>query len=150
MKKALKKKRPETITDELNEIMRMNKGFIDPVKVVEYARKPNTLLHKRFEWDDGEAAIRYRIWQARMIIRVELVAIPEYRDGEKVKAFISLVEDRYGDGEKGYRSMVDILTDDELRFKMLEDARGELRSFKRKYDMLKELAEIFEAIDKVL
>ena len=32
-------------------------------------------MHLIFEWDDSKAAEGYRLWQARMIIRLELTVV---------------------------------------------------------------------------
>ena len=140
-----------TITDELMFIKDQNNGFIDPVVVVEFARNENTALHNRFEWDDTEAAEKYRVWQARMIIRMELVVIPETGKKDKyVRSFVSLVSDRKAEQDKGYRFMVDVLSDTDLRGRLLEEARKDMLIFRRKYSQLTELAKVFAAIDEVM
>jgi len=135
-----------TITDELLLIKDQNNGFVDPAAVVDFARDETTALHSRFEWDDTEAAERYRIWQARMIIRMELVVVPSSE--KPSKAFISLVADRRAESDKGYRFMVDVLSNVDLREQMLKEARRDMLIFKRKYSQLKELANIFAEMDK--
>ena len=148
--KANKALKEQTITDELLLIKDQNNGFVDPVAVVEYARDPKTALHNRFEWDDTEAAERYRIWQARMIIRMELVVIPINEDkGKTVRSFISLVADRRTERDKGYRFMVDVLSDADLREQMLDAAHRDMLIFRRKYSQLNELAKVFEAMEQV-
>jgi len=140
----------QTITDELLTIKDQNNGFVDPFAVVEYARDPLTALHSRFEWDDTEAAERYRIWQARMIIRMELVVIPvEGTKGKTVRSFISLVSDRRVEQDKGYRFMVDVLSNADLRDQLLDEARQDMLIFRRKYNQLSELAKVFSAMDEV-
>ena len=140
-----------TITDELMFIKDQNNGFIDPVVVVEFARNENTALHNRFEWDDTEAAEKYRVWQARMIIRMELVVIPETGKKDKlVRSFVSLVSDRKAEQDKGYRFMVDVLSDTDLRGRLLNEARKDMLIFRRKYSQLTELAKVFAAIDEVM
>lgn len=161
---ALKKQElPATITEELQIIQSMNGGLLEPVHVVEYAKNPDTLLHGKFEWIDSKAAHSYRIWQARQLISLELLVID--KKGEtpsdlfltvgsekdlkrKVRAFVSLTNDRYGDN-KGYRNIYDVVVDDDLRAQLLEDARQDMLIFRRKYQLLKELAGVFEAMDKV-
>lgn len=45
-----------------------------PEDVVEAARNPNSTMHGFFEWDDSEAAAKFRLVQARWLIRsVEIV-----------------------------------------------------------------------------
>ena len=140
----------QTITDELLLIKEQNNGFVDPVAVVEYARNPKTVLHNRFEWDNTEAAERYRIWQARMIIRMELVVVPiNEGKGKIVRSFISLVADRRTEQDKGYRFMVDVLSDADLRDQMLDAAHRDMGIFRRKYNQLNELSKVFSAMEEV-
>lgn len=144
---AVTKKQEMTILEELTLIADSNNGFIDPVKVVEYARSPDTALHSKFEWDDTEAAEKYRIWQARMIIRAEVEVITEANDTPS-RRFVSLLDDRKADTDRGYRAMVSVLSDEALRMKLLDEAKRDMLLFRRKYSMLKELAEVFAAMDK--
>lgn len=154
--------KPTTISDELIIIQSANDGLLDPVKVVDYARNPDTLLHKKFQWDDSIAAEKYRIWQARVIIRLELIVVKEdvsgkvhiltdvsEQNGKLVRAFISLEDDRQSDDVRGYRSLTDVLSQENLRSQMLEQAKNDMNIFRRKYSLLSELAKVFEAMDEI-
>lgn len=44
-------------------------GQLDLERVVEVARDPANPLHSRFEWDDSKCGIRFRIEQARQLVR---------------------------------------------------------------------------------
>jgi hypothetical protein len=45
------------------------KGKLSPLDVIDAAKNPKSPLHQYFEWDDTEAARKYRIEQARELIR---------------------------------------------------------------------------------
>lgn len=139
----------ETISDELESIRRSNNGLLDPVLVVDYARDENTLLHNKFEWDDTVAGDQYRIWQARRIIRLELTVIGNTKGNGQMRTYVSLIADRRSENERGYRSLIEVLSDEELKLQLLEEAKADMLLFKRKYRMLVELAEVFEAMDRV-
>lgn len=47
-----------------------NNGRLLPADVVEDARDPNSPTHSHFTWDDGEAAAKYRLDEARSLIRM--------------------------------------------------------------------------------
>lgn len=144
---AKKIKEPLTATEELLLIKDMNGGMLDPVKVVEFARDPDTALHAKFEWDDGEAAEKYRIWQARQVIRLELTIAPRSEETPKeIRAFVSLQADR---GEGGYRAILDVLSDDDLRGQLLEEAKRDMKIFRKKYNILNELARVFSAMEEM-
>jgi len=134
------------IDKELERIRKRNGGILQPEQVVEFAKNPKTALHSRFEWDNSLAAQQYRLWQARVIIRVRIRVEP--RIGEETKTYVSLVSDRKQPGG-GYRTQVDVLRDDELREELLQQALREAETFARKYAQIERLAPIFEAISKV-
>jgi len=158
---------PMTVSEELLLIRDSNGGLISPRKVLDYARDPQTSLHRKFEWDDTRAAEDYRLWQARKIIRLELVVLGKDEKGQtiivsrieseedgsgghEVRAYVSLTSDRAGDDSGGYRSLVDVLSDESYREQMLESAKKDMTIFKRKYQVLSQLSRVFEEMDKVL
>ena len=154
-----------SVSDELNEIKEKNDGLLIPVMVVDYARNKDTFLHEKFTWDDSEAAEKYRIWQARQIISLELVIVRQNPGGEAllvnsleveghvkdktVRAFVSLPLDRYSEDHQGYRSVGDVMNDKDLREQLLESAKKDMSVFRRKYWMLERLARVFMAMDAV-
>ena len=138
-------KKNKVIT-ELKRIANKNGGLLQPETVVESARPIKSPLHSRFEWDNTVAGQQYRIWQARQLIRVSVEVLE--RTDEVTDVFVSLSTDREKESG-GYRIMVDVLTDKQMRAQMLADAMAELEIFRVKYSRLKELAAVFEAIKKV-
>ena len=134
---------------ELERIRQQDGGFLNPHRVVEIARSPENPLHEHFEWDDTEAAERYRLAQARALIRVAVI-VNEKKDYNPVRAYVSLTTDRYN--QRGYRAMVDIVNDEVLVETMLKDAIMELQSFQRKYNKLRDVASlspVFEALEGI-
>ena len=135
-----------TVSEELEQIAKLNGGMLNPEKVIAYAKKRKTsALHERFNWDDTEAAHQYRLDQARKIIRVNVTVMGS--DTKPVRAFVSLRNDR---GEGGYRRTIDVLASPVLKADMLTEAKEEMEVFVNKYRRLKELAPVIAAIDAVL
>lgn len=137
---------PEVIA-ELQRIAEASNGLLVPEVVVEEARPVSSILHKFFCWDDDEAANQYRIWQARQVIRTSIRYIEINGDKRAVRVFVSLTPDRDEDSG-GYRDIVSVISDKDMRRQLLEDAMSELRTFEGKYSHLKELAEVFAASRK--
>lgn len=131
---------------ELKRIARANGGLLQPDVVVSEARPASSPLHSRFEWDNSVAGQQYRLWQARQLIRVS-VEVLQGTD-EMTDVFVSLTTDREKESG-GYRMVVDVLTNAQMRAQMLADALEELATFREKYRQLKELAAVFAAIKKV-
>jgi len=118
----------ELVRQELEIIRTENGGFLRPADVVNYARSEDTALHEMFEWDNTKAAERYRLAQARSVIRV--CVIVNENTSEKIRAFVSLSSDRQA--KNGYRAMAEVIDDEILKETMLNDALRDLQAFQRK------------------
>lgn len=133
----------QAIIAALAEIAECNGGILQVDAVIDAARPLKSPLHGQFEWDDGEAAHHYRQWQARQLIRVTVKYLPAA--GDSVRVFVSLTTDRYEDGG-GYRRLVSVMSDKDMREQLLSDAHDDMTRFKQKYRHLSELAEVIEAM----
>jgi hypothetical protein len=141
--------RRQQINEELEQIRRANGGLLRPEDVVKFARSTRTALHQEFEWDDAKASAEYRLEQARKVIRVAVDLLPSpYADQDPIRAYVSVVSDRVQPGG-GYRAIGEVMTDDDLRAELVNEALGEVKRWRRKYERLRELVPIFRAIDKV-
>ena len=134
------------IQAELQQIQAANGGVLRPEAVVEFARDPATALHRRFTWDDNEAAHQYRLWQAREVIRVCVTILPQ--SDEPVRTYVSLTSDRIKEGG-GYRTTESVLSIAEQRAELLDQALRELAAWQAKYRQIKELAAVFAEAEKV-
>jgi hypothetical protein len=113
--------------------------MIHPARLIEWAREnPDSELHGQFEWDDSKAAHEYRLHQARRLIAVHVI------DDSGDRRVISLVTDRSRGG--GYRDLQTVLSNAEMRRIALRQALGEFNRIRAKYEHLRELASIHEAI----
>ena len=133
---------------EFEQIAAKNNGLLRAEDVVEFARDARTALHHCFEWDDNKAAEAFRRQQARQLIRVVVAVTPA--NERKYRAYVSLKPDRYGYPGGGYRAFVTTMTDGDMRKQLLADAYEEMQAFLVKYEDLKELSEIFEAMQRVV
>lgn len=115
---------------------------VTPEKVLEIARNKDSELHKCFEWDDGIAAEKYRLTQARGIL-LNLYYVPQKKDSEPVRKF-SLTNEK-----KVYQDTVSFLVQEDEYQGLLKRARAEMESFKKKYHTLTELQQVFEAMELV-
>jgi len=130
------------IQKELKRITDENNGILLPERVVEEAKVETSPLHDSFNWDNTDAAQKYRVHQARNLIRCTVVY--EERTEKYIKTFVSLSSDRDNGG--GYREVIIVLKDTDKKAEMLADALSELQAFQNKYNSLVELCEVFDAI----
>jgi hypothetical protein len=129
---------------ELEGIRKSNKGLLKGEDVLEFAKDPSTALHKRFEWDDTEAAYRYRLMQAQEIIRVAVTVLPN--TNKPVRAYVSLQRDR--NSGRGYRATANVLSSENLRQELVDEALDDMEVFKARYRILRELSKVFAEMDR--
>lgn len=67
------------------------RGELSPEVVLDVASDPGHELHSRFEWDESEAARRYRLVQAQYLIRSVKVTVQRTPESQpvRVRAFIA-------------------------------------------------------------
>ena len=115
------------------------------------ARDEASPLHSYFEWNDGEAAERYRLLQAGNLVRkLKLHIVKNGEDGPrvvKVRAYSSLPDDRHAEG--GYRATVTLLRDDTTRDAVFATALAEMEALQAKYAQLVEFEAIWRAMETV-
>ncbi len=133
-----------TVAGEVCEELDKTVG-LTPQNLVDASRPEDAPLHREFEWDDTIAAEEYRRVQARHII-TNLAVVIEEKKQEPVRAFFSL-EYGFKKNEGAYESTVRIMSDEEMKARLLEKAKAEMIAFKSKYKMLRELDEVFASID---
>ena len=78
------------------------RGRLTPEQVVEAARDENSALHDCFEWDDSTAAEKYRIEQARDLLKRVKIEIEYHETTIKVVGYVRDPEAEPGD--QGYRA----------------------------------------------
>lgn len=118
-------------------------GPLTPKKIVNVARPQNSILHGWFEWNDGVAAEKYREAQAGHLLRI-IVYAPA--GGKPERAFLNV----HVSNKSVFLPAVDVMSDAEMSQEVLQQALTYLRWFRRKYDGLKDLAQVYGAIDRVL
>ena len=121
---------------------------VTPEQVVEKGMDPNTELSKCFTKDDSEAAYKWRIEEARHIMRqLIVITVPDKDDEEKEPVQFRVLMKNDNARGSGYKQTIVMVRDEDEYQKLLDQAYEELRRFKRKYSMLSELSEILDLIN---
>lgn len=136
--KGAKHADPQKIGEALAIIAAGAGGDFTPVAVVDAARDPASPLNPHFEWDDSVAAEKFRLDQAREIVRCVRVADIE-ANGEPARAFVSI-----SDHGTSYRTIQEIKGNAALQTKMLEAAERDLEAFQARYRSLRDVCAIVE------
>ena len=119
---------------------------VKPEQVLDKAKDTSSELHKCFDWNDTSAAEKYRLIQARDVIRHLIVVKRDDEDErEPVQFRVMLKNERTQ--ESGYKQTIVMVKDEDEYKKLLNQAYAELHSFKQKYSCLSELADILALID---
>lgn len=111
--------------------------------IVDEARPQGSPIHGMFEWNNKVAGERWREEQARSYLRALIVVLPTPAGDRTSPAVMSA-----GPGE-GYTAMETALTSAAMRRAMLKRALSEAQGWRRRYETLKELAGVFDALDAV-
>lgn len=117
-------------------------GKFTPMEVLEKAKDKTTELHKCFEWNDSIAAEKYRLEQAKNIIRM-LVYEKETKEQQVVRYYAKT------ETKHVYQPTKQFLVQEDEYQGLLRRALAELEAFKKKYHTLTELEGIFEAMESI-
>lgn len=116
-------------------------------RVVEESRAEDAVLHNEFEWNDSEAANKYREGQARHLINAITIATLKAEGCDKpipVRAFFNVSAD------STYTSVVSIANSAEKTANLVAQAKRELITFSNKYNAIQSyLSGVFDAIKEV-
>lgn len=122
---------------------------VKPQQMVDYAKThKKSELHKCFTWDNSTAADKYRLYEARQIQRnliITRVPMPESQEQKPKTIRLMMRTETTG----GYKSIINIMRNEDEREKLLIMAKNELRAFERKYSTLAdtELKDVLIAIN---
>lgn len=128
-------------------------GQLTPQSVLKEASAKRHPLHSYFEWNDTKAAKKWRIEQARQLIKcVHVVTTDSDNKKIEVRAFVNIKRDKNHDLTSNpfintnsyYVSIKDAMSDDVLRQYTVDIALAELQKWMNKYKTIKELADFFE------
>ncbi len=139
----------QVIGEELTRIQAKNNGALTAPQVVKEAQKKKSLLHPYFDWEDNEAAKKWRLWQARNLINhIDIT----YVDNGVEKTKPMYLNIKKVDNEEGERAYVDIITvgnSEYMRQQALKDALSQLIHWREKYKWLQELNTIITKITEL-
>lgn len=141
------------IAAELMRLTRENNGALTAQQVLESAQDPLSPLHQYFEWDAQKAAQRYRLVQARTIIKSVSYSVKTGKVVIDTAAFVRIFNnDELPKANRGpaYIPIPTAIEVVDFQQQVLMRALQELKSFQARYKNLSEvftgLAPVFRAI----
>lgn len=132
----------QKVGEELELIER--EGSISPAHLIEYAKRhKDSELYKCFEWDNDEAAKKYRLRQASTIISSISIEIKE-EPREIQKVYYSINDSKTS--EKKYKNISEIINNNDEYSQIVEKAKSEFIKCKQKYESLLEKEDLKDII----
>jgi hypothetical protein len=117
-------------------------GAIQPQVVVDESRPEDAPLHPAFEWDDEVAAERYRIHQARKLIKdVHVIKASPGGDDKPKAAYVHIPETASETIQRGYYKTEVVAQRPDLYALALDKMMQRMRSLQEAADDLKHAAE---------
>lgn len=131
-------------------------GKVTSASFLEYSRPETSDTHSMFEWNDSIAAEKYRLRQSAAIIgqiEVEIQYIDTPQEASEIQitpvpAFVNVA----GKSTRASATFVNVIAaheDSALWKQVMQNALGELNTFKRKYARYKEFAKVISAIEEL-
>ena len=125
------------------EVVRLTEKYgrmLRPKELLEEARSRRSPVHNYFEWDNGVAAERHRLSQARDLLRVIHVDVVD-QSGRRVpaRAFLSVTVKERGKPIRAYIQHEDMLNTPYFKAQKIDEALNELETWSRKYMTIREL-----------
>lgn len=119
--------------------------------VVDAAKRPSSPLHKYFDWDDSDAATKWRVHQARMMICWVTVEVKDSPKSEPVRAFYNVHDaEEPAEGEergRGYVTLENVMDNEDYRRQVVEGALREAEGWANRYRAYRELRPVTKAVD---
>lgn len=129
---------PKKAFKQMLEEIETEQGIITPKEVLRRAQSVDSPIHALFDWNDTSAAAKYRLHQARLLIREITI---EWQ-GAETKGYWSATIEVEEIPVKGYFSTARLVTDKAIYNAVLKDAVRELKYWDKKYKEVQALGKI--------
>lgn len=142
------RERKNVIVDRELDRIHKKYGAVTPSKILEDASDPKSPLHRYFEWDDSEAARKYRLAQAAAMLQAsKMVVVLSKQPREPIAAFPEvrrLLPANRGEGK--FKMRKEVLDEPDARQEIIERKLAVLRGWCRETIDIEELADMRAAI----
>jgi hypothetical protein len=135
------RRKEHSMSDLRSELLaiRAEHGRLTPHAVLEAATAEDHPLHARFEWDDSIAGHKYRLTQARELIRVvKEKYVDRSGNPEDVRFFVSMP----GPAGMAYEPATEVAADEFASKVVMQAMEREWRSLRRRYERFSEFRQL--------
>jgi hypothetical protein len=120
---------------------------LQPRELVADAKDPESPLHEYFEWDDKEAAIRFRDTQAQYLLRAIDFVIDH---GKPTERRMPLTRNIVIEQERGYQTIGTILREPDLHRQIIDQAMGKLLAWTKIHASYEALGDVVEKVTAII
>ncbi len=122
-------------------------GELNSKNVLESARPTKSPIHSLFEWNDTQAAEKYRLEQAsKLIVNLSVEVQTEDKKPLICRAFVNVSEKKSG----SFINIESAFKSEETKDIVYKRALQELQAFEQKYKNLELFADLFSEIDSLV
>lgn len=144
---------PQAAGEEIARLRKLHGEALTTAHIVEAAQNPASPLHDCFEWDDAEAARKYRQQQARYLLSSILVVVKQA--GGPTRYEITNVNVRTEDGVRAYVPTSSVVGNPSYREQVLTRALRDFDSWRARYAHVSKIlghnpVEIFDTLTREL
>lgn len=110
-------------------------GGVSPEMLLKASRAKSSLLHNYFEWDDNAGAKKFRLYQARQLLNSITIEI----DSTRTREFQNIIVETKQAKTRKYYQLDQILSNEDLKKKVLSQIVKQIRMMVVRYTTYKEL-----------
>lgn len=136
--------------EELERLSKEREGPLRPQDIVDESRPVDAVLHPQFTWEDGMAAEKWRCQEARITVNHLVYVEVDAGEDEPVEHGPVFVSVEVDNEERGYIPTKVAMQSADLRSQAIHEAVVALRGWRKRHANLKELGNLFSAIDREL
>jgi hypothetical protein len=145
---SITRERKNVVVDRELDRLHQKNGSVTPSSILEAAQDPKSPLHRYFEWDDTEAAKKYRLAQASAMLQAsKMVVVLSEARREPVAAFPEvrrMLPAARGNG--AFKMRKEVLDEPDARQELIERKLSVLRGWCRETIDIEELQDMRAAI----
>lgn len=129
---------------QLFEDIEREKGELTSEKVLEEAKKEESVIHNCFIWDDSIAGEKYRLMQASNMIN-NLTVVIKTSEETPIKAYVKIkTEDK-----NNYQHIKTVVEDTNSYNYILNKMEKELENLRKRYEAMLNIEDINSIVEKV-
>lgn len=142
----------EVVHQELEQIRKKNPDkTLQPIDIVNAARKKRSPLHRFFEWDDTAAAEKFRLAQATFLVKAVVRVVDRGGEKKTISAYVSKRNYKTGIGKSGgFEPTAVVVKRKSDRDRLIETKVKQLDRLRQEMETISEMVGLSSDIEEIL